>query len=193
MIDDELLELARDWRAEPADPRDIARSFARHRRWAMVTLAVGVAGVALVLGCLLWLGSIAIDRRDALFYQAAFAYAAGLPVMLAGLSRLRRQFSIRYEATPMGVLQQARDRAETAKQSLVGARWCAVILSASALGSWALAADGLATARMALLLSALWGGTALLAWRWQMRRKARLAEEIGRCEVLIEEFSAAGT
>ena len=188
--DDYLTSLRRDWQRNPLSQDTIARGFAHHRRWALLSVAGSLLGSIVVLAACVWLARMAFAGHDTLLDISAWAFAVAVPVILFGLIALRRRLRLVYDQTSLGLLRQTRDRVETVRRMLVGARSCAAILAAAAIAAGLVAVTSSASPSSAFLLIPLWAGTAVAVWLWQIWRARYLANCIARLDAIIAEFEA---
>lgn len=188
--DDYIALLRRDWQRDPPSQDTIARGFARHRRWVLWSVVGGLLGTIAVLAACISMAQMAFAGHDALLDTSALAFVAAVPVILFGLVALRGRLRLGYDQTSLGLLRQTRDRVETMRRMLVGARWCAAILTAAAMAVGLLAATAHASPSSAFLLVPLWSGTAAAVWLWQAWRARELANRVARLDAVIAEFEA---
>ncbi|MGE3147428.1 MAG: hypothetical protein AB7K35_17810 [Pseudorhodoplanes sp.] len=186
--DDFLRGLRADWRRQTIDVRGLAASVeARQRRGGFV-MAFNMLGVAALIGLMTVFAFEAIRREDALSGVAAFAFMLATPAALFELLDFRRQSRLRYDASPAGVLRQARDQATFARRQLRSCRVAALLLIGAGLAAWALVPAGLARRDTVLIITLIWAATALLSWLWQHWRDRRLVAEIAGYDRLQTEL-----
>jgi Flp pilus assembly protein TadB len=191
MSDDFLTSLQPDWRRDTIGETELAKAFDRHRQWMVWVFASGIGGALCVLACFLWLARTAVTTGDPLLAISALAFAVALPVIFLGLKPLSFTSRQLYELSPIGLLQQTRDRCQTQKRLLTGARWCAAILAAAGLAALIAAELEKTLTPAVCFIVAVWSGTALVVWIWQARRRRQLSREIERLDTMIAEFDAA--
>jgi len=188
--DEYFASLRRDWLRDPPSRDTITRGFAHHRRWALWSAAGNLLGAIVVLAACVWVARMAFAGHDTLLDISALAFAVAVPVILFGLVALRRRLRLVYDQTSLGLLRQTRDRVETMRRMLVGARWCAAILAAAAMAVGLLAATAHASPSSAFLLIPLWSGTAAAVWLWQIWRARDLANRVAHLDAIIAEFES---
>jgi hypothetical protein len=114
------------------------------------------------------------------------------PAMAVNWMHARRDARADYGSSAIGVLNQAMAQARSELRLASGGRYAVVILLLCAAVVWVLHLFSLETRRDAALLSAVWAGTALLAWI-RLRQRERVlraelesyehhAQELGRDE-----------
>jgi hypothetical protein len=186
MNDDPFLSSLRVvWKAQSTSPDEIARAFARHRRWARLFMVANLLGVALIILGLMAL--VLLTRPGALVFIAILAFVVALAVAVIDIVRLRDRLRIRFEETPGGVLRQAINRNATLQQGIRGARHAAIILAVAAAGALITAATRLTAYETALSIATLWGVSAACIWFWQIRRGRRLtAESLSLDAILLQ-------
>lgn len=183
--DDFLDGLRDDWRRTPVDLSQIRVQALRRRLWSALLNLVSLSGTigALLLGGLFaW---NAYSESDPIAAVGAIALFVSAPVLLLEYVEGRRTRKMRYDDTPQGVLQQARQQLAFSRGLQRGCRWCAFILGG---GAFALVVIGLldpSLARRAFVTAATWGGTAAAVWLWHIWRRRRLDREMAECEALL--------
>lgn len=176
--DDFLAELRSDWKRQPIDVDGLAeRVAARQRRVGLARAYNGFSAVGMAT-LVIAFGIAAIRSGQALYGVATLAFLLGAPAALFEMLDLRRASRLRYDASPAGLLRQARDQAVSARRQLRGCRIAALLLVGAGLAAWALVPAGLADRDTVLTITLVWAGTALVSWLWQYWRDRRLVAEI---------------
>jgi Flp pilus assembly protein TadB len=185
-----LTSLKVAWRGDRFRRDAVARGFRNHRRWVLWTFLSSALGALCVFAGFVLLARTAYAGREPLLAVSALAFAAGLPAILLGFATLRR-LRLHYDETPLGLLQQSRNRADTMHRLLWGARCCAGILGAAAVAALVLTVTLQGKHIADYFIVAIWGSTALVVWVWQARRKQTLGREIASLDDAIAEFEEA--
>src|SRR5688500_9394579 len=131
----------------------------------------GMLGIALLGG---WYAWSAVKTANPVLAVGAAAFLAAAPLLLLELAERRRERRVRYEATPRGVLVQARDQMRFARRQLRGCRWTAAILGTAALAVLLISWSGRASWSVVLPIAAAWGLAAGLLWVWQLWRAGKV-------------------
>jgi len=185
-----LTSLKGAWRGGRFREDAVARGFRNHRRWVLWTFLSSAFGALCVFAGFVLLARTALAGRDPLLAVSALAFAAGLLAILLGFATLRR-LRLHYDETPLGLLQQSHNRADTMRRLLWGARCCAGILCAAAIAALVLTMTLQGKHIADYVIVAMWGSTALIVWMWQARRKQTLGREIAALDDAIAEFEKA--
>jgi amino acid transporter len=129
-----------------------------------------------------------IARHGTLVLIAISAFAVALITVVIDLIRLRHYGHLRYDETPRGVLQQAKDRNAAQQRGVDSAGRAAIILAVAALLALIFAVTQWPTYTLALPLGTLWAISSLCVWLWHIRSRHRLVAEWLALDTALREF-----
>jgi small-conductance mechanosensitive channel len=193
MSDDAFLRtLIADWRDEALMKRSPVAESHRWGRPRMLRGLVLTGATLIVMGaCSAWFTVAALQQSSILILIAALTYGASTALMAFVLWGQARAFSINYDQTPVGVLEQGRAAAQTLRRHLVGVRWASIILLSASGAVGASFMFGATSRKTAIILAGAWAATAAGLWLWQSTRSGTLKAEVESCDRLIAELRQA--